>query len=143
MQHSTSPVRQTPAPRLTSSIPTRSDPHTGSADTRHSYVTHLTEDGVDRRFIQQQVGHECDSSLAIYTHVSDDFMKGTGAGVRRGLTGGIRRWPPSSTISGTCARSWRTAGCSPPPTSSRRSPNAASPCRRARSTGSWSSVRSD
>ncbi|MFF0630442.1 tyrosine-type recombinase/integrase [Streptomyces sp. NPDC004296] len=41
---------------------------------RHSYVTHLTEDGVDRRFIQQQVGHECDSSTAIYTHVSDDFM---------------------------------------------------------------------
>ncbi|MFJ5105464.1 tyrosine-type recombinase/integrase [Streptomyces sp. NPDC088554] len=41
---------------------------------RHSYVTYLTEDGVDRRFIQQQVGHECDSSTAIYTHVSDDFM---------------------------------------------------------------------
>jgi integrase/recombinase XerC len=29
---------------------------------------------VDRRFIQVQVGHECDSSTAIYTHVSDDFM---------------------------------------------------------------------
>ena len=41
---------------------------------RHSYVTHLTEDGVDRRFIQSQVGHECDSSTAIYTHVSDDYM---------------------------------------------------------------------
>lgn len=41
---------------------------------RHSYVTHLTEDGVDRRFIQQQVGHECDTSTAVYTHVSDDFM---------------------------------------------------------------------
>ena len=41
---------------------------------RHAYVTHLTENGVDRRFIQQQVGHECDSSTAIYTHVSDDFM---------------------------------------------------------------------
>nr|WP_218108711.1 tyrosine-type recombinase/integrase [Streptomyces sp. EN16] len=41
---------------------------------RHSYVTHLTEDGVDRRFLQQQVGHENDSSTAIYTHVSDDFM---------------------------------------------------------------------
>ena len=26
---------------------------------RHSYVTHLTVDGADRRFIQQQVGHEC------------------------------------------------------------------------------------
>jgi integrase/recombinase XerC len=37
-------------------------------------VTHLTEDGVDRRFIQSQVGHECDSSTAIYTHVSDDYM---------------------------------------------------------------------
>ena len=41
---------------------------------RHSYVTHNTEDGVDRRFIQVQVGHENDSSTAIYTHVSDDFM---------------------------------------------------------------------
>lgn len=41
---------------------------------RHSYVSHLTENGVDRRFIQVQVGHECDSSTAIYTHVSDDFM---------------------------------------------------------------------
>ena len=41
---------------------------------RHSYVTHLTEDGADRRFIQIQVGHECDTSTAIYTHVSDDFM---------------------------------------------------------------------
>jgi len=39
-----------------------------------TYVTHLTEDGVDRRFIQVQVGHECDSSTAIYTHVSDDYM---------------------------------------------------------------------
>ncbi len=41
---------------------------------RHSYVTHLTEDGVDRRFIQSQVGHESDTSTAVYTHVSDDFM---------------------------------------------------------------------
>ena len=41
---------------------------------RHSYVTHLTEDGADRRFIQEQVGHRCDTSTAIYTHVSSDFM---------------------------------------------------------------------
>ncbi|MDN5759298.1 MAG: site-specific integrase [Tomitella sp.] len=50
---------------------------------RHSYVTHLTEDGVDRRFIQSQVGHECDSSTAIYTHVSDDFMN---TALRRALS---------------------------------------------------------
>jgi len=41
---------------------------------RHSFVTHLTEDGADRRFIQEQVGHRCDTSTAIYTHVSSDFM---------------------------------------------------------------------
>ena len=29
---------------------------------------------MDRRFIQVQAGHECDSSTAIYTHVSGDFM---------------------------------------------------------------------
>jgi integrase len=26
------------------------------------------------KIIQDQVGHECDSSTAVYTHVSDDFM---------------------------------------------------------------------
>ncbi|HUY47872.1 MAG TPA: hypothetical protein VMV92_19425 [Streptosporangiaceae bacterium] len=26
------------------------------------------------KIIQVQAGHECDSSTAIYTHVSDDFM---------------------------------------------------------------------
>ncbi len=51
-------------------LPTSLVPHS----LRHSYVTHATEEGVDRRFIQVQVGHECDSSTAIYTHVSDDFM---------------------------------------------------------------------
>ena len=40
----------------------------------HAYVTHNTEDGVDRRFIQVRVGHESDSSTAIYTQVSEDFM---------------------------------------------------------------------
>ncbi len=39
-----------------------------------TYVSHLTENGLDRRFIQVQVGHEADSSTAIYTHVSSDFM---------------------------------------------------------------------
>jgi site-specific recombinase XerD len=50
--------------------------------TRHAYVSHLTEDGVDRRFIQCQVGHEADSSTAIYTHVSNDFMN---SALRRAL----------------------------------------------------------
>jgi site-specific recombinase XerD len=41
---------------------------------RHSYVSHLTEDGVDRRCIQVNVGHEADSSTAVFSHVSSDFM---------------------------------------------------------------------
>jgi site-specific recombinase XerD len=51
-------------------LPRELSPHS----LRHSYVTHLTEDGADRRFIQEQVGHRCDTSTAIYTHVSSDFM---------------------------------------------------------------------
>jgi integrase/recombinase XerC len=49
---------------------------------RHSYVSHLTEQGVDRRFIQVQVGHESDASTAVYTHVSGDFMN---SALRRAL----------------------------------------------------------
>ena len=59
---------------------------------RHSYVTHLTENGVDRRFIQVQVGHECDSSTAIYTHVSDDFMNTM---LKQGAVAGVRSARPA------------------------------------------------
>ncbi len=34
-------------------LPRELSPHS----LRHSYVTHLTEDGADRRFLQEQVGH--------------------------------------------------------------------------------------
>jgi integrase/recombinase XerC len=51
-------------------LPKQLSPHS----MRHSFVTHLTEDGVDRRYIQEAVGHRCDTSTAIYTHVSGDFM---------------------------------------------------------------------
>jgi integrase/recombinase XerC len=40
---------------------------------RHSYVTHLIEDGFDPLFVQQQVGHEYASTTAIYTSVSSDY----------------------------------------------------------------------
>lgn len=40
---------------------------------RHSYVTHLVEDGWDDLFVQQQVGHRYASTTAIYTGVSSDF----------------------------------------------------------------------
>lgn len=40
---------------------------------RHSYVTHLIEDGFDPLFVQQQVGHSWGSTTAIYTSVSSDY----------------------------------------------------------------------
>jgi site-specific recombinase XerD len=39
---------------------------------RHSYVSHLIEDGVDPLFVQQQVGHSWASATAVYTTVGAD-----------------------------------------------------------------------
>ncbi|WP_083887875.1 tyrosine-type recombinase/integrase [Nocardia asiatica] len=41
---------------------------------RHSWVTHLIEDGADPKLIQAAAGHEFQSTTAIYTAVSGDFM---------------------------------------------------------------------
>lgn len=40
---------------------------------RHSYVTHMVEDGLDPAFVQRQVGHAYQSTTAIYTAVSGDY----------------------------------------------------------------------
>lgn len=40
---------------------------------RHSYVTHLIEDGFDHLFVQQQVGHSWGSTTAAYTSVGSDY----------------------------------------------------------------------
>ncbi|MBK9696747.1 MAG: hypothetical protein IPO80_04860 [Propionibacteriaceae bacterium] len=36
-------------------------------------MTHLIEDGWDRFFVQQQVGHAWGSTTALYTGVSTDY----------------------------------------------------------------------
>ncbi|MBW4716698.1 tyrosine-type recombinase/integrase [Saccharothrix sp. SC076] len=41
---------------------------------RHSHVTHQIEDEADPGFVQRQVGHAYQSTTAIYTGVSDDWM---------------------------------------------------------------------
>ena len=40
---------------------------------RHSYVTHLIEDGFDELFVRMQVGHRFASTTALYTGVSGDY----------------------------------------------------------------------
>jgi integrase/recombinase XerC len=39
---------------------------------RHSYISHLVEDGVDPLFVQQQAGHSWASTTAVYTSVGTD-----------------------------------------------------------------------
>ena len=41
---------------------------------RHSHVTRQIEDGTDPGFVQRQVGHRYQSTTAIYSGVSGDFM---------------------------------------------------------------------
>ncbi|MBA4246968.1 MAG: integrase [Microbacterium sp.] len=40
---------------------------------RHSYATHLIEEGVDPTFVQSQLGHRHASTTSIYTSVTGDF----------------------------------------------------------------------
>ena len=54
---------------------------------RRSYVTHLTESGMDALFVQHQAGHEHASTTALYTSVSSDYRIKT---LRRALDSTIR-----------------------------------------------------
>jgi len=71
MQHDEFPASRIRPSSRSSSIATRTPPHTASADTRHSHKTWMEEDGIPEILAEQRLGHEVPGMRGLYAHASD------------------------------------------------------------------------
>ncbi|MDX5969866.1 tyrosine-type recombinase/integrase [Rhodococcus opacus] len=71
--HRRPPASRTPRREPSTSNPTRTRPHTATADTRHSHATALLLSGVPVHVVSRRLGHlDVQTTLNTYAHVTED-----------------------------------------------------------------------